>query len=749
MFRYFTLTPADVAFVDPGAGRGAADRLGMAVLVSALPWLRFVPDDVASAPPVAVARLAERLGLDPVALRGYGKRAQTRTDHLKSAARYLGWKHAAAGSREMKELGQFLLDRALEHDSPTLLFNLAREYLMSAKVIRPGAVTLAKMVGTARAGAGELTSQKVGHLLTLQVRQDLDLLMTYDAGLGMTRLAWLTTAAVEATASAVKTSIEKLAWLRNMDAHHLDLSVLPNERRRFLAAVGRRSTVQALERRGERRYPILLALAAQSAVDQLDEVVALFDQTVSARESRAKSKTDAALAERAKKGEDRQLLVDVILPVLADPSIPDEQVGGMLRERIGMSRLREVMAAPWKPLPKDHGRLSAMDASYAYLRQFTPDVLAVIDFKGGPGTTDLMAAVAVLKKLNETGGRKVPAGAPGSFVAARYAGYLARARKSGDDTAYRHYWELCVILSLRDGLRSGDVYVPGSRRYADPATYLYTPAQWQPRQAGYCQLVGKPATAADALEQGREELHTALAELENTLAGALPDDTGTVRLDEDEHLVIPPLTAEDIPAEARELKDELSGLLPFAPVASLLIELDGRTKFLDCFTHAGGRKLAQSPDLKRNILAVLIALATNLGLARMSEACGISYDVLAWTMEWYVREETLREANTCIVNHHYGLELSKVFGGGTMSSSDGQRFPVRGKSLSGRDMIIHGGRVLSTYTHVSDQWSTYGTKIIVPTVREAHFALARVRPVVHLRHEDHRADGAGGPFRAG
>jgi len=49
-------------------------------------------------------------------------------------------------------------------------------------------------------------------------------------------------------------------------------------------------------------------------------------------------------------------------------------------------------------------------------------------------------------------------------------------------------------------------------------------------------------------------------------------------------------------------------------------------------------------------------------------------------MEWYVREETLREANTCVVNHHYGLKLSKVFGGGTMSSSDGQRFPVRGKS---------------------------------------------------------------------
>src|SRR6266566_6199847 len=538
LIRYFTLTPADIAFVDPGHGRGPADRLGLAVQLATLPWLGFVPDEVTAAPPVAVARLADRMGLDPAVLEGYGQRAHTRSDHLRLVADYLSWKTAPAGSEAMKDLEQFLLDRAMEHDSPTLLFSLAAEYLISAKTIRPGVVILAKMVASARAGARALTWEKVMHLLTGQLRDDLDRLLTADAGLAVTRLAWLTTPAVDATAAAVKTAIEKLTYLRNMDAHTLDLSMLPTERRRFLATVARRSTSQALQRRdGDRRYPILLALVAQSAVDQLDEVVALFDQAVSARESRARSKTDEALVERAKKGEDRQLLVDVILPVLADPSVPDEQVGGILRGKIGMSRLREVMAGPWRPLPKDHGRLSALDASYSYLRQFTPNVLAAIDFKGGPGTIDLMAAVAMLKMLNETGGRKVPADAPESFVPARYADYLAKARKGGDDTAYRHYWELCVILGLRDGLRSGDVYVPGSRRYADPATYLYTPAQWKPRQAGYCRLVGKPARAADEIAQGKEELHAALAELENTLAGALPDDTGTVRLDEDEHLV--------------------------------------------------------------------------------------------------------------------------------------------------------------------------------------------------------------------
>jgi hypothetical protein len=104
-----------------------------------------------------------------------------------------------------------------------------------------------------------------------------------------------------------------------------------------------------------------------------------------------------------------------------------------------------------------------------------------------------------------------------------------------------------------------------------------------------------------------------------TLAGASPDDVGAVRLDEAGRLVIPLLSAEDVPAEAKALRDELSGMLPFVPIASLLIELDSRTGFLDCFTHAGRRKSTQSVELKRNILAVLIAGATHLGLTRMEE----------------------------------------------------------------------------------------------------------------------------------
>lgn len=540
----------------------------------------------------------------------------------------------------------------------------------------------------------------------------------------MTRLRWLATGPVEASPAAVKAEVAMLEFLRSMGADTLDLSALPAERRRFLATVGRRLTAQALERRDpQRRYPILLTLLAQSATDVLDEVVQLFDQAISARESKAERKMREMLAERGKAGEDRQALLDDLLAIIADPQISDEQIGGLIRgERIGWPRLRSAVAQAAPRLPRDHGHLAALDGSYGYLRQFTPQVLAAVRFAGGTAAIGLLEAVEILRELNATGARRVPDDAPDGFVPTRWRGYLETAAKSGNTSAYRHYWELCTLLALRDGLRSGDVFVPGSRRYSDPAAYLLTPDKWADQRAEFCQLVGKPADPDRALAAAEDELGEALGELEEVLAAG----DGPVRLDEAGDLVISPLTAEDVPAEATALKAELTEMLPFALIVSLLIELDKRTGYLDCFTHAGGKQ-ARSPELQRNLIAVLMAHSTNLGLTRMAEACGISYDVLAWTSEWYVREETLRAANLAIIDYHQKLPLTPIFGTGTLSSSDGQRFPTRGKSVTARALSRYfANEGLSTYTHVTDQHTTYGTKIIVATKREAHYVLDEI-----------------------
>ena len=93
---------------------------------------------------------------------------------------------------------------------------------------------------------------------------------------------------------------------------------------------------------------------------------------------------------------------------------------------------------------------------------------------------------------------------------------------------------------------------------------------------------------------------------------------------------------------------------------------------------------------------------------------------------WFLREDTLKAANAILVNYHHSLELSSVWGHGLTSSSDGQRFALHADSLMGSLCPRYFGyddRAVTVYTHVSDQWSVYGTQLISCTAREALYVL--------------------------
>ncbi len=140
LIRYFTLAPADEAFVRKFRGRD--NVLGAAVQQCTLPWLGYVPDDVAAAPDAVVARLSQKLAIPAGELRGYGACGQTRTGHLREVAAYLGWRQV--DEPRWKDLGEFLFARAMEHDSPKLLFRLACEYLSSSRLAGPELQALAR-----------------------------------------------------------------------------------------------------------------------------------------------------------------------------------------------------------------------------------------------------------------------------------------------------------------------------------------------------------------------------------------------------------------------------------------------------------------------------------------------------------------------------------------------------------------------------------------------------------------------------
>src|SRR5262249_38030326 len=114
---FFLLSEADQQAINQH--REAHTRLGFALQLCALRYLGFAPDDLTTAPAAAVEYLAHQLGVAPQALQAYGGRRPTRTVHFQQVQLHLHFRLATP--LDMYALQTWLVERALEHDKPTLL----------------------------------------------------------------------------------------------------------------------------------------------------------------------------------------------------------------------------------------------------------------------------------------------------------------------------------------------------------------------------------------------------------------------------------------------------------------------------------------------------------------------------------------------------------------------------------------------------------------------------------------------------
>lgn len=166
--------------------------------------------------------------------------------------------------------------------------------------------------------------------------------------------------------------------------------------------------------------------------------------------------------------------------------------------------------------------------------------------------------------------------------------------------------------------------------------------------------------------------------------------------------------------------------LPLIRIEQLLMEVDKLTRFSRHFTPIPDHQ-SRPPHFYRTLMATIISQATNLGIVSMSASVkGITVDMLRHVKDSFVREETLTAASASIVNQHHQLPLSAVHGSGTISSSDAQRFRIRASSLLASYYPRYYGyyeKAIGIYTHVSDQYSVFSTKIISCSPREALYVL--------------------------
>jgi len=739
IISFFTLTDSDLNEIPLQSAD--YNRLGFALQIGILRYLGFCPDDLMTTPLSVIQYVAFQLEVDPQKLSYYGQREQTRRAHVRQIEEYIGFRRAK--ETDLKELSEWLVQRALEHDKSMLLFQMASERLYFMGIIRPGVTILERMIIAAKQKAHEETYQHLSFLITDDRQRLLDNILIPSEteeqqwSKGRTALYWLNYAATSNTPESILETTEKLKFLQEFGVDQWDLSSLNPNRQKFLAQLARRSTNQALQRLSpQRRYPILLAFLYQSLQDITDELIDLFDRCLSDRYKNAKRDNQNFHIAIAKTANEKLMLFQDMAQIILNHTIPDEQLRAMIYRKIPEDKLKiSLEECATLIRPADDNSYDYFANRYTYLRTFAPKFLSALHFESNQECKPLLKALEQIMSLNSTGKRKVPEDATLSFVPKSWLPYVL----DDNDEINRRYYEICALWELRGALRAGNIWVRNSRRYANPETYLIPKDQWEQMRPEACRMLGLPQNGEERLQQRQEELNNNLSQLDNELA-----KHSDVRI-ENRKLVSPPLEADPLPESSKKLREIIAERLPRLDLTELLIEVDGWTHFTDHFEHAGGNQ-PRTKDILIHTYASLLAQACNFGLVKMAEVSSLTYDRLAWCTHWYLRDETLKDGINTLVNYQYHQPLSLVWGSGTMSSSDGQRFPVPVKSQNAVPLPRYFGynRGLTFMSWTSSQYSQYGTKVVPSIKREATYVLDAIMDnETELEIMEHTTDTAG------
>jgi TnpA family transposase len=735
LVTFFTLSEHDLARLPRYSA--PHNRLGYALQLCALRFMGFVPDDLSSTPPEAVAFVARQLAVEPAVLATYGVRAHTRQDHLQAVQAHLGYRKA--DEQDLQALADWLLERALEHDKPTLLYELTCEKLRTEQFLRPGVTRLERLVAEARARAQTETYRQLTPFLTKDRKQWLDTLLQPDPTRGLTPLSWLRRPAVANSPRAILGNLEKLAFLRAAGVEAWPLETLNPNRLQFLAQVARKSGAQTLLRApAERRYPVLIAFLSQALADVTDEVIEMFDHCLAEAYARAGQDLEDFRKAMADATNEKVYLFRELARAVLDPAIAAPYLRSRIYQRVTPAVLRRAADESDRLVrPLDDNYFDFFETCYGYLRQFTPTFLETFTFHANRSPEPLLEAVDLLRQLNTARQRTVPDEAPTDFVNMKWRPYV-RAPEGRID---RHYYELCTLWELRGALRAGNVWVSGSRRYANPETYLIPKASWPALRPEICQQLRAPENGAIRLEERGRELTELLPRVNRLVARN--GKAGEVRMEKG-RVVVPPLEGEERPESVTRLEEAVASRLPLIDLPDLLIEVDQWTGFSQHLRHLSGHE-PRRPDFLPVLYAALLSQGCNFGFARMAQMADISADRLAWCTAWHLREDTLQDATTALVNFHHGLPLSQHWGGGTLSSSDGQRIPVAGTIRNATTLPRYFRyQGITYYSWTSDQLSQYGTKVIPATVRDATYVLdAILDNETELTIVEHTTDTAG------
>lgn len=719
--RYFHLDDADHALI--AQKRGKHSRLGFAVQLGTVRYLGTFLEDPLAVPPPVLHLLAKQLRIDGLdGLRDYSASRQ-RYQHAAEIRAYYGYVEITE-----RVIG-FRLTRWLYAlcwtgtDRPSVLFERATTWLVTHKVLLPGATTLERYIARLRARVEERLWRALGRGVGPEQQARLESLLVVPMGSRNSALDRLRTGPLTVSSPALVHALQRLRAVRDLGITLPATARIPATRVAALARFAGAAKASAILRLpNPRRLATLVAfvhcLEASAQDDALEVLEALlrdlFGNAVKA-DRKARLRTLKDLDQAA-------AVLASACQVVLDDALADAELRDRLFARIPRAALSQAIANINALIrPDDNVYYRELDAKYKTVRRFLPALVEHIRFGANAAGEPLVAA---FDWLRANLGRKKPADdAPREIVSKAWQRHVLH-EDGGIDA---HAYTFCALDELQTALRRRDVFVAPSWRYADPRAGLLDGSEWDATRPIICRTLGLSANPEPTLNALADELDRTY----RAVAARLPDNPA-VRFDtagDKLELVLSPLEKLDEPASLVALRERVVALLPRVDLPELILEIAARTRFTDAFTHLSERT-ARATDLHISICAVLMAEACNTGLEPLirGDVPALKRDRLSWVDQNYIRDDTLTAANAMLVAAQSQLSLANLWGGGEVASADGMRFvvPVRTVHAGPNPKYFGFGRGVTWYNVLSDQFSGLNDITVPGTLRDSLILLAVV-----------------------
>lgn len=549
--------------------RGAANRLGFAVQLCVLryPGTALTVDIQVGSE--LVAWIAQQIGVNPTAWNDSASRDETRREHLQEIRDYLNL--ASFGAVEFRILIRELTKLALQTDKGLVLAAQALSILRRQQVVVPAVPVLERACTQAITRANRRIYEVLTNPLSRQHKQRLDALLTLKPETNITWLVWLRQSPFRPNSSAMLEHIERLRTFQRLDLPPDIAQDVHHNRLLKMAREGGRVTAKDLSKfEVNRRRATLVALAIEGMATVTDEIVDLHDRILIKLFATARNKHQLHFQQEGKAINDKVRLYAEVGRALVDARATGADPYAAIELVMPWQAFADsVNAADHLARPVSFDHLHLVSDQFPTLRRYAPQLLEVLNVHPAPAAQKILDAVDTLKDMNSDSARLVPDQAPTQFVKPRWQPLVFR-----DGKIDRRNYEICALSEFKNSLRSGDIWVEGSRQFRHFDDYLLPAKHYQTLKLDNSLPLPVESSADRYLEERVQALERQLTVV-NQLASLdqLPDAILT-----DVGLRLTPQET-TVPAAAQQFINQVSARLPRIKITDLLMDVDDWTGF--------------------------------------------------------------------------------------------------------------------------------------------------------------------------